>query len=133
MKQYLLDTSICIFLFRQKYGIEERLKKVGASQCYVSEVTIAELKYGAYKSERIQENLNLINRFINTINVVPFADSVDFFAQEKNRLRSLGTPVEDFDLLIGSAAYSRGLILVTDNLKHFAKMKGLSVENWVNR
>ena len=67
------------------------------------------------------------------INIVPFAESVDFFAQEKNRLRSLGTPVEDFDLLIASAACSRNLILVTDNLKHFKNIKGLMVENWVER
>ena len=44
MKKYLLDTSICVFLFRRKYGIAEKLQKVGALQCYVSEVTIAELK-----------------------------------------------------------------------------------------
>ncbi|MCD8181811.1 MAG: type II toxin-antitoxin system VapC family toxin [Bacteroides sp.] len=133
MKQYLLDTSICVFLFRDKYGIEEKLRKIGPSQCYISEVTIAELKYGAYRSERTQENLKLIHQFVNTINVIPFIESIDFFAQEKNRLRALGTPIDDFDLLIGSAAYSRGLILVTDNLKHFANIQGLSIENWVNR
>ena len=58
---------------------------------------------------------------------------ISLFAQEKNRLRSLGTPVEDFDLLIASAACSRNLILVTDNLKHFKNIKGLMVENWVER
>ena len=111
MKKYLLDTSICVFLFRRKYGIAEKLQKVGALQCYVSEVTIAELKYGAYKSDRIKE----------------------FYAQEKNRLRSLGVSIEDFDLLIGSAACSGNLILVTDNVKHFANIKGLAIENWVKR
>ncbi len=133
MKQYLLDTCICVFLFRQKFEIAEKLVGIGASQCFVSEVTIAELKYGAYKSNRLKENLDLIDRFISKINIVPFAESVDFFAQEKNRLRSLGTPVEDFDLLIASAACSRNLILVTDNLKHFKNIKGLMVENWVER
>lgn len=133
MKQYLLDTSICVFLFRNKYGIKEKLAKIGSDQCFVSEVTIAELKYGAYKSGRIQENLDLINQFENTINVISFADSIDFFAQEKNRLRALGTPIEDFDLLIGAAAHNKGLILVTDNLKHFVNIQGLSIENWVNR
>ena len=43
MKKYLLDTSICVFLFRRKYGIAEKLQKVGALQCYVSEVTIAKV------------------------------------------------------------------------------------------
>ena len=133
MKQYLLDTCICVFLFRQKFEIAEKLVGIGASQCFVSEVTIVELKYGAYKSNRLKENLDLIDRFISKINIVLFAESVDFFAQEKNRLRSLGTPVEDFDLLIASSACFRNLILVMDNLKHFKNIKGLMVENWVER
>ncbi len=134
MKRYLLDTSICVFLFRKKYGIEEKLRKIGASQCYVSEMTISELKYGAYKSDRIKKNLDLIDRFINLINIVPFTNSIEFYAQEKkNRLRSLGISIEDFDLLIGSTACSSNLILVTDNVKHFANIKGLTIENWVKR
>lgn len=133
MKQYLLDTCICVFLFRRKYGIEERLSKMKAAQCYVSEVTIAELKYGAYKSNRTKENLDLIEHFVSEINVVSFAESIDYFAQEKNRLVSSGTPIEDFDLLIASAALSKNLILVTDNLKHFVNIQGLPVEDWVVR
>ena len=67
----------------------------------------------------------MIDRFIRLINIVPFTDSIEFYAQEKNRLRSLGVSIEDFDLLIGSA--------VTDNVKHFANIKGLAIENWVKR
>lgn len=133
MKKYLLDTSICVFLLRQKYGIAEKLVQISPSQCYVSEVTIAELKYGAYKSNRIKENLDLVEDLISELNVVTFAESIDFFAQEKNRLRLLGTLIEDFDLLIASAALSNDLILVTDNIKHFVKVKGLTIENWVTR
>lgn len=133
MKQYLLDTCICVFLFRQKFGIEKKFSQVDASQCFVSEITLAELKFGAYKSNRVEENLNLIDQFISQVNIVPFAESVDFYAQEKVRLCSLGTPVEDFDLLIASAASVRGLVLVTDNLKHFRNINGLVVENWVER
>ena len=58
MKQYLLDTCICVFLFRNKFGIENRLEEIGPEQCYISEVTIAELTYGAYKSNRVNENLH---------------------------------------------------------------------------
>lgn len=133
MKQYLLDTCICVFLLRKKYGIEKRLEEIEASQCYISEVTIAELIYGAYKSDYVEYNLDLINRFISRVHVVPFIDAIDFYAREKNRLRAMGTPVEDFDLLIASSAVSHDLILVTDNLKHFRNISGLKVENWVNR
>lgn len=133
MKRYLLDTCICVFLFRQKYGIAERLDTIGASECFVSEVTIAKLTYGAYKSNRVKENLELLERFVRRVNIVPFADSIDFFAQEKNRLRTLGIPIDDFDLLIAASAYANNLVLVTDNLKHFQNIKGLMVENWVKR
>ena len=130
MKRYLLDTCICVFLFRQN---AERLDAIGASECFVSEVTIAELTYGAYKSNRVKENLELLERFVRRVNIVPFADSIDFFAQEKNRLRTLGIPIDDFDLLIAASAYANNLVLVTDNLKHFQNIKGLMVENWVKR
>ena len=133
MKQYLLDTSICVFLFRNKFGIEGRLEKIGKSQCYISEVTIAELTYGAYKSNRVIENLHLIDLFVSEVQIVSFAEAINFYAQEKNRLRALGTPIEDFDLLIAASACVRDLILVTDNVKHFQNVAGLEIENWVNR
>lgn len=133
MKSYLLDTNICVFLLRRKYGVEQRLSEISPDQCFISEITIAELKYGAYKSNRIEENLALIDEFVNYINVVPFSESVDFYAKEKNRLRTIGTPVEDFDLLIASAAISKGLTLVTDNTKHFARIEGITLENWIER
>lgn len=103
------------------------------SQCYISEVTIAELRYGAYKSNRTEENLQLVDELVSAVNVVPFAESIEFFAREKTRLRGQGTPVDDFDLLIASAAVQQDLILVTDNTKHFKNIQGLSLENWVER
>lgn len=133
MKRYLLDTCICVFLFRQKYGIAEKLSMLSPSQCYISEVTIAELRYGAYKSNRTEENLQLVDELVSAVNVVPFAESIEFFAREKTRLRGQGTPVDDFDLLIASAAVQQDLILVTDNTKHFKNIQGLSLENWVER
>ena len=133
MKQYLLDTCICVFLFRNRFGIENRLEEIGPEQCYISEVTIAELTYGAYKSNRVEYNLDLINSFVSRVHIVPFVDSIHFYAREKNRLRAMGTPVEDFDLLIAASAVAHGLTLVTDNLKHFQNISGLKIENWVNR
>ena len=50
MKQYLLDTNICVFLLRGQYDIDKKLDKVGLARCYISEITEAELKYGAEKA-----------------------------------------------------------------------------------
>lgn len=133
MIRYLLDTCICVFLFRQKYGVAERLSQLNPAQCYVSEVTLAELRYGAYKSDRVEENLELIDELAERVNIVPFAESIDFFAKEKNRLRAQGTPIEDFDLLIAAAAVQSGAVLVTDNTKHFIHIEGLTLENWIAR
>lgn len=133
MKRYLLDTCICVFLFRQKYGIAEKLSELQPSQCYISEITIAELRYGAYKSNRVEENLQLIDELVAAVNIVPFAESIDVFAKEKVRLLSQGTPIDDFDLLIGAAAIQQDLILVTDNVKHFKNIRELVIENWVER
>lgn len=81
----------------------------------------------------MNENLHLIDRFVSEVQVIPFVEAIDFYAQEKNRLRALGTPVEDFDLLIAASARVRDLILVTDNVRHFQNISGLEVENWVKR
>lgn len=133
MKKYLLDTSICVFLFRNKYNVAKRLDEVGIDNCFISDVTLAELTYGAYKSERVEENLKLIAELAEDIGIVSFNESIDVYAKEKNRLRENGTPIEDFDLLIASAAISRGYTLITDNVKHFDRVHGLLYENWIER
>lgn len=75
----------------------------------------------------------MLDAFVEKVNVIPFLETIDFYAREKNRLSKQGTPVEDFDLLIASAACCRGLTLVTDNIKHFKNIKDLEIENWVER
>lgn len=131
MKGYLLDTNICVFLFRKQFDIEERLNAVGLKNCFVSEVTIAELMYGAYKSNRIEENEALVRHFIERVKIVSFAESILHYAKDKNTLRANGTPIDDFDLLIAASAKARNLVLVTDNIKHFKNIPNLTIENWV--
>ena len=133
MKGFLLDTNICIFALRDKYGVNERLEEIGRKRCYVSDVTVMELRFGAYKSEKKDENLRIVNDFINKLQVVPFADTIDAFCQEKIRLQLLGTPIEDYDLFIGCAAKVAGLTMVTDNVQHLSRIEGLEIENWIQR
>ena len=133
MKEYLLDTNICIFAMRDKHGINDRLESINPQQCYVTDVTVMELRFGAYKSEKKDENLRILNDFLSKVKVVPFADTIDAFCQEKVRLQSLGTPIEDYDLFIGCAAKVAGLTMVTDNVQHLGRIEGLVIENWVER
>ncbi len=133
MKEYLLDTNICIFAMRDKYGVNERLESLNPQQCYVADVTVMELRFGAYKSENKEKNLRIVDNFISKVKVVPFADTIDAFCQEKLRLQSLGTPIEDYDLFIGCAAKVAGLTMVTDNVQHLSRIDGLEIENWIQR
>lgn len=75
----------------------------------------------------------MIEELVSVINVIPFAESIEIYAKEKVRLRALGTPIDDFDLLIAAAAVQQELILVTDNVRLFKNIQGLVIENWVER
>ena len=127
MKGYLLDTSICVFHFREHREVTEQLNKIGYSRCFISDVVLAELRYGAFKSDFVEHNLQLIDDFVKKVRVLPFAESIDVYAKEKVRLKNIGKPIEEFDLLIGCAAKAAGLTMVTHNVKHFSHIEGLEI------
>ena len=132
-KKYLLDTSIIAFLFRKAYNIGNRLRELDSDQCFVSEITSAELTYGAYHSDRVSENLMMIERLESLVDVLPISSAIDEYGKQKDILVKSGRMIEDFDLLIGCTAVANGMIMVTDNTKHFSRIHGIQLENWVDR
>jgi tRNA(fMet)-specific endonuclease VapC len=50
--KYLLDTNIIIFWLKGRYGIADQINKIGVSNCFVSEITIAELRYSVLNEEK---------------------------------------------------------------------------------
>ena len=133
MEKYLLDTNICIFLLKGKYNLNMKLKQVGLQNCYISEITLAELKFGAECSNRVSENTEIVDGFAQELTIVPIFNSLNIYAKEKARLRKSGKILDDFDLLIGATAIANKLILVTENEKHLQRMSKINIENWVNR
>lgn len=133
MRGYLLDTCIVVFLFRDKYDVASKLDAIGLENCYISEITIAELQAGVEKSSSKQFNQFLLDRFIQMVNIVPFSSVIKRYAKEKVATERQGTPVADFDLLIGCSALENDLIMVTDNVKHFVPIPGIEIENWIER
>lgn len=136
MKQYLLDTNICIYLLRGQYNIGKKLDEVGLEYCCISEITVAELKYGAELGRRkgLKRRTEQLDEFLSTIQILPITDAIDLYASEKARLRLAGTPADDdFDLLIGCTAVVNDLIMITENLKDFKNFSGIRLENWVER
>ena len=136
MKQYLLDTNICVFLLRGQYDIDKKLDKVGLEHCYISEITEAELKYGAELGRRkdLKQRIEQLDEFLSALKILPISNAIDLYASEKARLRVTGTPADDdFDLLIGCTAVVNDMVMVTENLKHFKNLTGIQLENWIER
>lgn len=135
-KSYLLDTNICAFYLRGKFNIDKRIDAVGWENCYISEITLLELKIGAELSMQRdgRSRMKQLDEFLSDINVLPINDAIDIAAHEKIRLRLAGTPCDDnFDLLIACTAIANGMICVTDNTKDFHRFSNIQIENWVIR
>jgi tRNA(fMet)-specific endonuclease VapC len=134
MNGYLLDTNICIYFIKGLYELNKKISAVGFENFYISEITIAELKFGIEnsKSSHKSNNRKVIESFINSVKVVPIISCLDIYAKEKARLRKTGKVVDDFDLLIGSSAIVNNLILVTRNESHFENLQNIKIENWIN-
>lgn len=131
--KYLLDSSICIHFLHGKFHIEERIASVGWENCCISEITQIELLYGAECSDRPKENSDKVIAFCNAFEVLPITPAIRAFVQQKARLRKIGKPIEDFDLLIAASAIAYKCTLVSENIKHHARVTGLKIENWVKR
>jgi tRNA(fMet)-specific endonuclease VapC len=131
--KYLLDTNICIHLFRGKFNLIEKFQEINLDDCAISEITLAELMFGAENSSNPKKNFKIIDSFSEQIKILPIFNSVQIYASEKVRLRKKGKMISDFDLLIGSTAIANELIMVTENLKEFDRIKGIEIENWVQR
>ncbi|MEZ4973849.1 MAG: type II toxin-antitoxin system VapC family toxin [Cyclobacteriaceae bacterium] len=132
MSRYLLDTNICIYFLKGQFGLDKAIEKAGLVNCFVSEITIAELKFGAENSENQDKNRKTVDQFVSKFTVIPVFNSLDIYAKEKARLRKKGLPLDDFDLLIGATAISNNLTLVTRNVSDFERLKGIEIENWID-
>lgn len=131
--KYLLDTNICIHFFRGKYNLIQKFENIGIENCAISEITLAELVFGAENSSNPDKNHNLIDRFSSQISVIPIFDSIYNYGKEKARLRKSGNIISDFDLLIGCTSVEKDLIMVTENINEFNRISGIKIENWINR
>ncbi|TVZ26542.1 tRNA(fMet)-specific endonuclease VapC [Gillisia sp. Hel_I_86] len=131
--KYLLDTNICIHFFRGKFNLIEKFQEVNLDNCAISEITLAELIFGAENSSNSKKNLKLIDNFSEQVKILPIFNSINIYAKEKVRLRKKGEMISDFDLLIGSTAIANELIMVTENTKEFKRIKEIKIENWINR
>jgi tRNA(fMet)-specific endonuclease VapC len=133
VKKYLLDTNICIYYFKGKFNLREKFEKIDPENCFISEITLAELKFGVENSQKKEKNQKVLNHFLGAVQIVPIFHALDLYAAEKARLRKSGIVVDDFDLLIGTTAVAHNLVMVTNNSNHFNRINGIQLEDWTNQ
>ncbi len=131
--KYLLDTNICIHYFRGQFNLADKIQEVDLKNCAISEITLAELAFGAESSSDPKKNFKIIDKFAEQVKILPIFNAINIYAKEKARLRKKGTMISDFDILIGSTSIANGLIMVTENLKDLERISKIKIENWVKR
>ena len=136
MKKYLLDTNICIHFLKGEFDLQSRIDEVGFENCFISELMIVELLFGvenSAESKREQNRQNVSNLQLSFgIRIIPINHCFELYAKEKARLKREGTPIGEFDLIIGCTAITNQMIMTTRNIKHLGKIAGIVLENWID-
>jgi tRNA(fMet)-specific endonuclease VapC len=130
MNVYLLDTDTCVYFLNGRPSVVERCAQVGASNLRLCDASLAELYFGAYNSQKVQENLARLESLGHLTCFSTDALVAETFGQVKADLRKRGEIIGDFDILIASFALVHGCTLVTNNVRHFGRITGLQIENW---
>lgn len=128
---FMLDTDSVSFALRGRGNVGARILDHRPSEICVSSITLAELRYGADRrgSPRLHA---LIDTFISNVAVLPFDEECAArFGALGAQLSARGTPIGDFDVLIAAHAMAAGATLVTNNTKHFSRVRDLTVQNWL--
>lgn len=132
--RYLLDTNICIYLINRKPQHEAVLRHMDGKaygDILISAITVAELRYGVAKSTWPERNREKFENFIERFEIMDFDDGASAaYGQIRASLETAGTPIGPLDTLIAAHALSLQCTLVTNNVKEFQRVSGLSVENW---
>ena len=125
---YLLDTNIVIALFANEKLVMDELVKI--EEVFIPSIVIGELCYGAYKSTRVEENLERIDDFsANNIVLGCDAETARRYGEVKNALREKGRPVPENDIWIAAIALQHDSTLVSRDA-HFSEIEDLKIEVW---
>lgn len=134
MSGYLLDTNILSDVIRNPDGlVARRIEQVGPKELFTSIIVAAELRYGCTKKGS-PKLLAKVEGILETIPVLPLDIPADAeYGGIRAELEAAGQPIGMNDLLIAAHANALGLTLVTDNTREFSRIRGLNVENWLER
>jgi tRNA(fMet)-specific endonuclease VapC len=130
---YMLDTDISSYIIKGGYGaVEQHLMQTAPSDLCISAMTRAEILYGLKALPPRHRLHEAVRRFFAIVRVLAWdGEAAGFYTEIKHQLRAGGTPIGDMDMLIASHALAADATLVTNNLRHYKRIKQpLMLENW---
>lgn len=132
--RFLLDTNTCIYIIKRKPPkVLEKFQALDISDLGISSITVAELEYGVYKSQRQEQNRAALSQFLIPLEVIRFDErATQTYGRIRAELERQGIVIGSMDMLIASQAISFGLILVTNNVRELSRIPGLVIENWID-
>jgi len=132
--KYMLDSNICIYIIKKKPDVVlTKLKTAFNEGVSISTITLAELEHGIALSAYPQKNEDALSQFLTLINILPFsAKAAVHYGSIRADLQRKGTPIGQMDMLIAAHARANKLIIVTNNVREFARVEGLVIEDWTN-
>jgi tRNA(fMet)-specific endonuclease VapC len=132
MLRYMLETSMCIRVLRDRPPSARTRFSLEADSLCISTIVLTELLHGAVKSARPEHNRREVERFSARLDVLAFdAAAADHAAEIRAALEREGRIIGSYDLLIAGHARSLGLVVVTANTREFARVQGLRCEDWL--
>ena len=124
----MLDTNSWIEYFKNRNGVADHVDALPRTQLCASEITVAELIYGAYNSKNFEKHYREAMWLKNNIEIYPISDALDDYGDIRFATKRKGNPIGQFDLLIGATARHYDLTVVTDNQKDFSPMPGVKID-----
>lgn len=127
---FILDTDHCIAILRSQLDVSEHIEPTAS--LYVTAITVSELVYGAHKSDRANAHLAQVDLLLDAVTILPFDELPARRCGElKDALRRRGNPIAEPDLQIASIALHHALPLVSHNQRHFDRVPGLNLLDWM--
>ena len=130
---YLLDTNVCIYIINKRPAkIIEKINSLNPSEIKISSITVAELEYGASKSEKCEMNRNALKRFLSSFEIICFdTKDAEIYGIIRADLERKGSIIGPYDLQLAAQALRWDYIFVTNNTDEFQRVKKLKLENWI--
>lgn len=129
---YFLDTNICIYFLKGKFpSLRNKILSENPDNICIPSIVKAELLFGAEKSQRVEENYSRVIQFLFPLRMIGFNNNESLeYAKIRADLERRGELIGPNDLIIAAIVKANNGVLVTNNVKEFARVKGLKMENW---